>query len=56
LLQALLPLCARFARTWIKVPASFATRQIPGARAEAVFGVAPGDLRRIKFVLLSLGA
>jgi len=55
LLQALLPLCARFPRTWIKVPASFATRQISGARAEAVFGAAPGDSRRIKFVLLSLG-
>lgn len=56
LLHALLPLCTRFARTWIKVPASFATQQIPGARAEAVFGAAAGDLRRIKFVLLSLGA
>lgn len=55
LLGELLPLCTGFPRTWIKVPASFATRQIPSARAEAMFGAAPGDMRRIKFVLMSRG-
>lgn len=52
-LERLLPLTTRFARTWIKVPMSFDTRSIPGMSARAVFGVAKGDARRIKFVLLT---
>ena len=53
LLERLLPLTTRFARTWVKVPMSFDTRSLPGMSAKAVFGVAKGDARRIKFVLLT---
>lgn len=37
---------------WIKVPPSFAPDTLPGFRAEAVFGRAAGDERRVKFLLL----
>jgi SAM-dependent methyltransferase len=59
LLEALLALPAelraRYTVTWLKLPASFATRGIPGLRARAVFGEARGDYRRIKFILGVLG-
>lgn len=56
LLAELLPLCTRFRQTWLKVPASFTAAELPRARTEAVFGAAPGDLRRIKHLLLILDA
>lgn len=56
LLEALLPLAERFETTVAKVPMSFDTQSFAGgrARAEAVFGTAPGDAHRVKFVLLTL--
>jgi hypothetical protein len=53
-LEALLEQRQRFARTWLKLPPSFDVASLPGARARAVFGVAPGDARRVKFLLLEL--
>lgn len=44
----------RFETVLAKVPPSFDTSTIPGATAEAWFGHAPGDHRRVKFVLLSV--
>lgn len=44
----------QFWRTVIKLPPSFRVREIEGARAEAVFGAADGDHRRVKFLLLTL--
>ncbi len=41
----------RGAALWAKLPAAFPVAEIGGA-AEAVFGVAEGDWRRIKFVLV----
>lgn len=41
-----------FVHVWAKLPPSFDVRDVPGARAEAVYGVAPGDERRVKFLLL----
>ncbi len=40
------------AELWAKVPPSFEVGSLPGARAEAYFGEAPGDFRRVKLVLL----
>jgi hypothetical protein len=54
LLRALLVHRTRFARMWAKVPPSFDPASIPGARARAMFGVAAGDARRIKFLVLEL--
>ena len=53
LLQAALSARARFGAVWAKVPVSFVTGDTPQARPEAVFGRAPGDARRIKFLLLT---
>lgn len=39
---------------WAKVPPSFDARELPGAAVQAVFGEAPGDLRRIKFLLVKV--
>jgi SAM-dependent methyltransferase len=52
LLGALLSHRNRFARTWLKVPPSFDPETVPGARVQAWFGVAHGDARRVKFLLL----
>ena len=52
LLKAALGLRARFGAIWAKVPASFDSRETPDARVEAVFGLAAGDQRRIKFLCL----
>jgi SAM-dependent methyltransferase len=55
LLAELRPIAARgYAALWAKVPASFATAELPGARPEPLFGEAEGDYRRIKFVLVRL--
>jgi SAM-dependent methyltransferase len=55
LLAALLPIAENgYAALWAKVPPSFATAELPAATPEALFGVAEGDRRRIKFVLLRL--
>ncbi len=42
----------QIAKKWIKVPPSFDPSTLPGYRAEACFGVAEGDERRVKFLLL----
>jgi hypothetical protein len=52
LLAALLSHRNRFPRTWVKVPPSFDPETVPGARPQAWFGVADGDARRVKFLLL----
>lgn len=53
LLDALLACdLGRYGQLWVKVPSSFAVASIPGARASAWFGEAPGDRHRIKFVLV----
>jgi len=53
LLDALLALdLRRFRELWLKLPSSFEVASIPGARPTAWFGSAPGDWRRIKFLLL----
>jgi hypothetical protein len=46
----------RYASTWLKVPPSFDPTAIDGARPSAWFGVAEGDARRVKFLLLECGA
>jgi predicted RNA methylase len=47
---------ARRYRTVVaKVPSSFDPSSVPGATPEAVFGIAPGDFRRVKYVLLWIG-
>jgi trimethylguanosine synthase len=51
-LSSLLEHRARFARTWIKLPASFDPTTLPGATPEAFFGVGAGDAQRVKFLLL----
>lgn len=38
---------------WLKVPPSFDTGCLPDYEAEAIFGVGPGDNRRVKFLLMS---
>lgn len=43
----------QFWRTVVKLPPSFRVREVEGARAEAVFGAAEGDNRRVKFLLLT---
>lgn len=61
LLEALLPHAADYAALWAKLPPSFATQELladdllaghPAGRADAFFGEAPGDRRRVKFVLV----
>jgi RNA cap guanine-N2 methyltransferase len=54
LLAALLPVSRHLPRVWLKLPPSFDTRCVPGARARAVFGAGEGDRQRIKFVWLTL--
>jgi hypothetical protein len=56
LLAAALAHRDRFETVLAKVPPSFDTHTVDGARAEAWFGHAPGDVHRIKFVLLTWGA
>lgn len=57
LLAALLPLArGRFPTIWAKVPPSFDPADWPEAAVEPVFGVAPGDTRRVKFLVLREGA
>lgn len=50
-LRVLAP-AANVEELWAKVPPSFEVATFPGAAAEAHFGAAPGDFRRVKFVLL----
>jgi predicted RNA methylase len=52
LLEAALAFRDNFGAIWAKVPASFDSRDTPEARVEAVFGLAEGDRRRIKFLWL----
>lgn len=52
LLVDLLAERTRFSRTWLKLPPSFDPTTIDGARPSAWFGVASGDARRVKFLLL----
>ena len=50
--QELLKRAAHLPKRWIKVPPSFDPSTLPGCRVEAIFGVAQGDERRVKFLLL----
>lgn len=43
---------ARFGTTVMKLPPSFRVQEIDGARPEAVYGLAAGDQRRVKYLLL----
>jgi SAM-dependent methyltransferase len=52
LLRELLPGLARFASAIVKVPPSFDPAVLPDFVPRAVFGEAPGDRQRVKFVLL----
>jgi len=53
LLSELLALdLAGYRELWLKLPSSFRVASIEGAEASAWFGRAPGDARRVKFVLL----
>jgi trimethylguanosine synthase len=52
LLSAILAI--RKDRVWAKVPPSFDPATVPGGAPEAWFGEAPGDLRRVKFLLIRL--
>lgn len=53
-LAGLLALAPRYPTTLVKLPPSFDPSTVPGAVPEAVFGEAPGDYRRVKFVLLRI--
>lgn len=46
----------RYGRVVLKLPPSFRVSEIPGAKAEAVFGLGAGDARRVKFLLLQVRA
>jgi len=50
--QELLELATHIPKQWIKVPPSFDPSTLPGCHVEAFFGVAQGDERRVKFLLL----
>jgi SAM-dependent methyltransferase len=55
LLADVLPHAAGYAALWAKVPPSFATAELferGSGRADAFFGEAQGDRRRVKFVLV----
>lgn len=52
LFQAALAERSRFGALWAKLPASFDTRELPGAEVRVLFGRAAGDARRIKFLWL----
>jgi len=41
-----------FTEVWAKLPPSFDVRELPGAVPEAIYGVAAGDSRRVKFVFV----
>lgn len=51
-LEALVAAPPAFPEIWAKVPPSFDVRSVPGASAEAWYGVAKGDDRRVKFLIL----
>lgn len=53
LLAKLLPHTRTFPEVWLKLPPSFDCRELPFARIRPVFGQAPGDCRRVKFLWLS---
>jgi len=50
--QEILDRTEQIPRKWIKVPPSFDPSTLPGCRPEAFFGVAGGDERRVKFLIL----
>ncbi len=54
LLDRILVLRPAGQRAWIKVPGAFDPATIAGALPRAYFGVAAGDARRVKFVVLEL--
>lgn len=56
LLGELIAHADRFAACWLKLPPSFDPASVPGARPSAWFGCGQGDARRVKLVLLELGA
>ncbi|MBM4368965.1 MAG: hypothetical protein FJ102_22305, partial [Deltaproteobacteria bacterium] len=52
MLAPLLAASGGFPEVWAKLPPSFVVSALPGARPEACYGVARGDERRVKFLLL----
>ena len=56
LLSTVLAHADRFERVILKLPPSFCVRELPDFRPEAVYGLAGGDSRRVKFLLLSQSA
>ncbi|MEP4079049.1 methyltransferase domain-containing protein [Haloferula sp.] len=50
--EELLKCATHLSKRWIKVPPSFDPETLPGCQVEAVYGVAKGDERRVKFLLL----
>lgn len=51
-LGPLLAASARFPEVWAKLPPSFDVTGLPNARPEGWYGMAKGDERRVKFLLL----
>lgn len=52
--EEVLEAASHIPRHWIKTPPSFDPSVLPGCRVEAFFGVAAGDDRRVKFLLVEL--
>lgn len=55
LLPVVLGVAPRFRETWLKLPPSFDVASLPDGETEAVFGEAPGDYRRVKFLWVRMG-
>ena len=56
LLASLLGAAAGFREVWAKVPPSFDPDSVVGATAEPWYGVASGDDRRVKFLMITVAA
>ncbi len=54
LLGLLATASGRYGRVVLKLPPSFRVSDLPGAQAEAVFGLGAGDARRVKFLVVQL--
>lgn len=50
--QGILECADQIPKHWVKVPPSFAPSTLPCYHPEAFFGIARGDERRVKFLLL----
>ena len=52
--RQIMKLAPHIPKIWLKVPPSFDPSTVDGCQAEAFFGVARGDERRVKFLLLEM--